>query len=404
VAEVLRAAGHQAYLAGGCVRDALLGVEPKDYDITTDATPEQVARLFRRTILVGAAFGVVKVVLGKDRDYEVATFRTDGTYTDGRRPDAVAYAKTAEEDVLRRDFTLNALLMDPRDDSILDFVGGRQDLEAGLIRAVGVPEARFQEDRLRMLRAVRFAARFGFGIEAETRAAIHHQAAALTDVSVERISAELEGILKSERPGLGFELLAETGLLVPALPHLAGQAPEARARMQAALTRLPEAARALGPDDRVIVAWALTLEGRGPDEVDAALRSMKLSREQLRGVKALLLAQGELTSMDDPKGAAAVGLLARPDAPLALAYQAALLGADHPAVARARAVQADLLEHPLPPRPLVTGADLQGLGLRPGPHFKGLMDAVDVEVLERRIHDKAEALAFVQARLGATGE
>ncbi|MCA9551942.1 MAG: CCA tRNA nucleotidyltransferase, partial [Myxococcales bacterium] len=259
VAEVLRAAGHQAYLAGGCVRDALLGVEPKDYDITTDATPEQVARLFRRTILVGAAFGVVKVVLGKDRDYEVATFRTDGTYTDGRRPDAVAYAKTAEEDVLRRDFTLNALLMDPRDDSILDFVGGRQDLEAGLIRAVGVPEARFQEDRLRMLRAVRFAARFGFAIEAETRAAIQHQAAALTDVSVERISAELEGIFKSERPGLGFELLAETGLLVPALPHLAGQAPEARARMQAALTRLPEAAQALGPDDRVIVAWALTL-------------------------------------------------------------------------------------------------------------------------------------------------
>ena len=161
VAAILREGGHQAYFAGGCVRDALLGQRPKDYDIATDATPERVAALFRRTVLVGAAFGVVKVLLGR-REYEVATFRTEGQYTDGRRPDAVAYATDPEEDVRRRDFTVNALLMDPRDDRVVDYVGGQADLQVGVISAVGDPIERFHEDRLRMLRAVRFAARLGF--------------------------------------------------------------------------------------------------------------------------------------------------------------------------------------------------------------------------------------------------
>jgi poly(A) polymerase len=398
VADVLRQAGFQAYFAGGCVRDGLLGVPCKDYDITTDATPEQVAKLFRRTIMVGAAFGVVKVVLGKDRDYEVATFRSDGVYSDGRRPDEVAYSKTPKEDVERRDFTINALLMDPRDDSVLDLVGGKEDLEAGRIRAVGEPARRFAEDRLRMLRAVRFAARFGFEVEPETWAAIQTHANHLSDVSVERISAELEGIFRSARPGLGFSLIVDGGLLPGALPHAAGRDEAGLARVQDALTRLPDATEGVDPSERVIVAWALTLEGSSPRAADAALRQMKLSREQMRAVKALLEAQPVLEDMSSPESAAVRRLLAGPDADVLSAFQRALLGPEAAPVQAADAVQADLRDRPLPPRPLLTGADLTKLGMQPGRHFKDLLDAVDDAVLERRITTKDEAIALVRAR------
>ncbi len=399
VAQVLRDAGFAAYFAGGCVRDKLLGLTPKDYDITTDARPEQVAKLFRRTIMVGAAFGVVKVVLGKGRDYEVATFRSDGEYTDGRRPTDVQYAKTAQEDVERRDLTINGLLMDPADDSIIDLVQGRADLDAGLIRAVGDPQVRFSEDRLRMLRAVRFAARFGFEIEAETQAAIVDNAAHLADVSVERISQELEGIFKSDRPGLGYSLLVQTGLLGPAMPFSRSRDEQGIERVQVALTRLGEACAELSTEQRIMVGWALVLEGASPKQADAAMRDMKLSREQMRGVKGLLGAQQTLTHMAPEQGAEVVRLFDGPDASLLSAFQAALLGSDHEAVHSAQRVQAALRASPLPARPIITGADLKSIGLRPGRHFKDLLDAVDVEVLERRVLDKASALAFVQEKL-----
>lgn len=399
VAAVLREAGFQAYFAGGCVRDGLLGVEPKDFDITTDATPEQVAKLFRRTLMVGAAFGVVKVVLGKARDYEVATFRADGDYSDGRRPDEVSYSKTAKEDVERRDFTVNALLMDPATDEIVDFVGGRADLEAQVIRAVGDPAVRFAEDRLRMLRAVRFAARFGFAIEPDTFSAMQANAEHLAAVSVERISAELEGIFKSARPGHGFDLLEQSGLRPRALPHARGDDPAKVARMQAAFDRLPEATAGLDVADRVIVGWALTLEGSTSKAADASLRAMKLSKEQMRGVKGLLDAQAVLTSMQDPASADVMRLIASPEAPRLLAFAHALLGAEAPEVGRLEQAREALAQAPLPARPVITGADLTKLGLRPGRHFKALLDAVDVEVLERRVTTKQEAIRFVQARL-----
>jgi len=399
VAQVLRDAGFVAYFAGGCVRDKLLGLTPKDYDITTDARPEQVAKLFRRTIMVGAAFGVVKVVLGKGRDYEVATFRSDGEYADGRRPTDVQYATTAQEDVERRDLTINGLLMDPADDSIIDLVQGRADLEAGLIRAVGDPQVRFSEDRLRMLRAVRFAARFGFEIEADTQAAIVDNAAHLADVSVERISQELEGIFKSDRPGLGYALLVQTGLLGPAMPFSRSRDEPGLERVQAALTRLGEACAELSTEQRIMVGWALVLEGATPAEADAAMRDMKLSREQIRGVKGLLGAQQTLTHMMPEHGAEVVRLFDGPDASLLSAFQGALLGSEHEAVHSAQRVRAALKASPLPTRPIITGADLKSIGLRPGRHFKDLLDAVDVEVLERRVLDKASALAFVQEQL-----
>lgn len=400
VAHVLREAGYEAFFAGGCVRDALLGVAPKDFDITTNATPEQVAKLFRRTVMVGAAFGVVKVVLGKDKDYEVATYRSDGEYSDGRRPDGVVYAETAKEDVERRDFTINALLMDPRTDEIVDHVGGEADLEAGLIRAVGDPAVRFAEDRLRMLRAVRFAARFGFDIEAETLAAMAANAEHLSDVSKERVSAELEGILSAAQPGLGYRLLLETGLLEHALPAAKGQSVSTRRMVQDALSRLPEAAQGLTRSERVIVGWALLLAGSDPKAAEVAARDMKLSREQIRGVKSLLAAQDTLTRMEAPESAEVMRLLTSKEAPLSLALQRARLGPEAEAVARAEAARADLEARPLPPRPLITGQDLTKMGLKPGRHFKALLDAVDDAVLERRIATKDEALALVRDELG----
>src|ERR1700687_732110 len=189
IIRTLRNAGHQAYLVGGCVRDLLLGREPADYDVTTDATPDEVMRIFPETYAVGAQCGVVR---GRVRDVggntvEVATFRSAIGYSDGRHPDQVRFSKSAQEDVERRDFTLNGLLLDSLGNEVLDFVGGRKDLDAGIIRTIGRPEVRFAEDKLRMLRAVRFAARFGYTIEPETFTAIQRLAAGIHQVSRERV-------------------------------------------------------------------------------------------------------------------------------------------------------------------------------------------------------------------------
>jgi poly(A) polymerase len=227
----LRALGHMAYFAGGCVRDLLLGVVPKDFDVATSATPELVLAAFPRTESVGAHFGVVLVIdhLAHERvTTEVATFRHDGAYTDGRRPDAVQFSLDPREDVLRRDFTINGLLLDAMafeagdrlEDCVLDYVGGRGDLHARLIRAIGEPKLRFAEDKLRMLRAVRFAARLGFVIERRTVDAIWQQAATIEVVSAERVRDELTRILTEGGARRGFELLDETRLLAEILPEV----------------------------------------------------------------------------------------------------------------------------------------------------------------------------------------
>src|SRR5262252_2538906 len=231
VVRELRRHGFQSYLAGGCVRDMLLGHEPTDYDVTTDATPDQVMRIFPDTYAVGAQFGVVLVPVPKDgrgfepaappHPIEVATFRNDGIYSDGRHPDQVQYSKSPEEDVQRRDFTINGLLMDPlENDRVLDFVGGRADLSAGIVRAIGEPERRFQEDKLRMLRAVRFATRFRYTIDPPTFAAIQKLAPMLHQVSRERVRDELTKMLTEGHARQAFELLDQSGLLNEVLPEI----------------------------------------------------------------------------------------------------------------------------------------------------------------------------------------
>ena len=225
ICRTLRAAGHQAYLVGGCVRDIVLGREPVDYDVATDATPDRVQQLFPRSLAVGAQFGVI-VVTGEGEteagtQVEVATFRSDVGYSDGRHPDRVIYSKSPEEDVRRRDFTINALLLDPETGEVLDFVGGRKDLDAGIIRAIGDPEQRFREDKLRMIRAVRFAARFGYAIEDATFAAIANLAPQIHQVSAERLRDELTKLLTEGAARRGFELLDATRLLPEVLPEIA---------------------------------------------------------------------------------------------------------------------------------------------------------------------------------------
>jgi poly(A) polymerase len=215
----LRGAGYQAVLAGGCVRDLLLKRDPVDYDVATDATPDQVMSLFPDSLAVGAQFGVVQV-LRDDRKVEVATFRADTGYSDGRHPDGVAYTKSARQDVQRRDFTINGLLMRPETGEVLDFVGGQDDLQAGVIRAIGEPDRRFHEDQLRLMRAVRFAARFAFAIAPETSAAIGRQAHKVRSISAERLRDELTKILTEGASRRGFELLDHTGLLVEVLPEV----------------------------------------------------------------------------------------------------------------------------------------------------------------------------------------
>ncbi|MGB6200024.1 MAG: CCA tRNA nucleotidyltransferase, partial [Candidatus Acidiferrales bacterium] len=220
ICEVLSSNGHQAYLVGGCVRDLELGREPADFDVATDAVPERVVELFPGSLTIGAKFGVI-LVHEDDADVEVATFRSDVGYSDGRHPDHVIFSRTAEEDVRRRDFTINGLLLDPRTKQVLDFVGGRDDLRAGLVRAIGDPDRRFAEDKLRMLRAVRFAARFGYRIEPATFNAIRKRASEIKEVSAERIRDELTRVLTEGAARRAFELLDETGLLAPLLPGIA---------------------------------------------------------------------------------------------------------------------------------------------------------------------------------------
>ncbi|MFO0929593.1 MAG: CCA tRNA nucleotidyltransferase [Gemmataceae bacterium] len=220
VIRTLRGAGFEAYLAGGCVRDELLGLPPKDYDVATSARPEQVRGLFMRTVAVGAAFGVIEVLGPRPIRVEVASFRTDGVYSDGRRPDSIVYS-SAEEDAKRRDFTINGMFFDPVENRVIDYVGGQSDLGARVLRAIGDPHARFHEDRLRILRAVRIAARFGLTIDPATEAAVRRMGPQLArGVSAERIADELRKMLVDRHRAAAMRLLMDLGLAAVVMPEL----------------------------------------------------------------------------------------------------------------------------------------------------------------------------------------
>lgn len=396
VVRKLRAAGFEAVLAGGCVRDQLLGLVPKDYDVATNATPEQVREVFgrRRTIPVGAAFGVIAVPGPKPAGtVEVATFRRDVSYSDGRRPDAVAFT-TAEEDAQRRDFTINGLFYDPVDDRVLDYVGGQADLRRGVVRAIGEPRERFAEDKLRMLRAVRIAAAFDFALDSETLAAIQRMAGEILVVSAERIAAELRRMLTDPRRERAIALLAESRLLAVLLP----EAGEGAALDSPPLVRAKRLVAALETPTFPLALAALLFALGANDRVVAIGRRWRLSNDEIERAAYLV---AHATALD------AAATLAWPKVQRMLIHS---FGAEHAAlhVARAKigegnadavAFCRERLAWPaekLNPPPLLTGDDLKRHGIRPGPRFKTLLDEVRDAQLEGRVGTREEALRLAE--------
>lgn len=390
----LQSDGFVAYLAGGCVRDGLLGRPPKDFDVATNATPETVRQIFghRRTLAFGASFGVIGVLGTGKEPTEVATFRSDGTYSDGRRPDHVHFG-SAEQDALRRDYTINGLFYDPVEDRVIDFVDGRADLANRVVRAIGDPYLRIAEDKLRMLRAVRFAATLGFSIDHVTTDAIRRLADQVIVTSGERIGAELQRMLGNRGAPIAIELLADTHLLAVIWPGICNDFPSLeRAVRLAGAVQPPDfaacvaaivAANAQQPTEMVeqlVLVWKLSCDQR--DAIDQAIRHRDMilaaDSKPWSVIQPLLMLQHRET------------ILAAAQA-WALAGQFPLGGVDF---CRNRIANwpADRLD----PAPLLTGEDLIALGHKPGPAFKPLLAAVRAAQLDGEITSQAEAMKRVE--------
>jgi poly(A) polymerase len=426
----LRQAGHQALWAGGCVRDELLGRVPKDYDVATDATPEQVRRLFRRTVAVGAAFGVVEVLGPRPLKVQVATFRSDVSYSDGRRPDQVVFS-SPREDAERRDFTINGMFFDPIDNRLIDYVGGRADLEARTLRAIGDPATRFREDKLRLLRAVRIATGFDLTLDPATADAVRAMAAQIVVVSAERIAEELRRLLTYRQRARGLKLLDDTGLAAVLLPEVAA--------MKGIPQGLPAAPTGdlwdhvmrvldlLGAGVSFPLAFAALLhdvgkprtiartaerytfyhhEHVGRDVASEICLRLKLSNEERERVEWLVEKHQYLADAAQMRPAKLKQVLIHPGIRELLALHradalASAHGTEH--VAYCERLLAQWTEADLNPPPLLTGDDLKAHGLEPGPVFKRLLDAVREAQLDGTITTTEQATEFVRRLLeGAT--
>jgi len=431
----LRRRGFQAYFAGGCVRDTLLGVAPADYDVATDATPSEVMRIFPDTYAVGAQFGVVLVPAPENLPLpptpsehpnyvEVATFRNDGSYSDGRHPDQVSYSKDPEEDVQRRDFTVNGLLMDPLDhDRVLDFVGGRDDLRAGIIRAIGNAEHRFQEDKLRMLRAVRFAARFHYLIEPQTFAAIRKLAPLIHQVSHERVRDELTKMLTEGHARSSFELLDSTGLLREVLPeidrmHGVEQPPQFHPEGDVWIHTLLLLEK-LPPHCSRTLAWGTLLHDVGkpstfrvaPDRIrfdghvevgtrmaEEICHRLHFSNEDTRQIAALVANHMRFADAARMKESTLKRFLRLPKFDEHLELHRLDCLSSHGNLALydfVRERREHISEEEIRPTPLLTGNDLIELGYKPGPEFRDMLSAIEDAQLEGSLHTREEALSFV---------
>lgn len=393
IIETLRAAGHVALLAGGCVRDALLGRTPKDYDVVTDALPARVAELFRRTEQVGAKFGVVLVHLG-EAAIEVATFRSDGSYSDGRHPDAVVFGNQVD-DAKRRDFTINGMFYDVLEDRVIDHVGGRHDLEGKVVRAIGDPDRRFEEDHLRMLRAVRFAARLGFAIEADTLGAIRRHAHRLPTISTERIREECRLILTHPTRAVGWELMVSTGLADHWL-HGVRFSRERSEQIAAHLEALPRRAG-------FAVVLAVLLGQSSPKAAEALCRGFTCPNAESAAVRWLL---AQWPRARDPDGLELADIkLLRADRrfdDLCRLLAAERIATRSPSdaydtlLARARAIP----PAEVAPPPLVNGDDLLARNVPQGPVYARILDAVYRAQLNNEIADRRSALARLESLIG----
>jgi len=418
----LKSCGYQAYFVGGCVRDLLLGGQPKDYDIATDARPDEITALFPNSGLVGAHFGVV-LVRQLGAQVEVATFRRDHAYVDGRHPAGVDFETDARQDVLRRDFTINALLLDPDRDEVLDFVGGRDDLRDHIVRAIGDPKARFQEDHLRMLRAVRFAARLGYRIDQVTFDAIRQLHSLIQAVSAERLRDELVRILTEGGARRGFELLDEAGLLSEILPEVAAmkgvaQPPEfhpegdvwTHTLLLLENLRNPSPTLALGallhdvgkpPTFRL--ADRIRFDGhveKGVEMATGILNRLRFSNDQIRQVTALVANHMRFKDAPRMKVSTLKRFLRLENFPEHLELHRLDCVSSHSHLENYRFMQQKMEELPqqeLKPPPLITGNQLIGAGYQPGPAFARILAFVEEAQLEADIRSAEAAMAMVLA-------
>jgi poly(A) polymerase len=452
IVRTLRLRGHQAYFNGGCVRDLLLGREPADYDVATDATPQQVMHIFPRTFAVGEQFGVVlvpdspseqclagEVVRRSTGAVEVATFRSDVGYSDGRHPDEVRFSKDPREDVQRRDFTINGMLLDPlvldattfdpllpdaTTNGILDFVGGRDDLKAGIIRAIGEPERRFSEDKLRMLRAVRFAARFDYQIDPSTFLAIKRLAPQISQVSQERVRDELTKMLTEGRAQRAFQLLDETGLLREVLPEISKmkgveQPPQYHPEGDVFVHTLLLLDKLPAGSSKTL-AWGALLHDVGkpptfrvaPDRIRfdghveigvkmaaEICRRLRFSNDETDQILALVDNHMRFGDVQRMKQSTLKRFLRLPafDEHLELhridcLSSHGLLDAYNYASEQLRSTPAEAMR----PAPLITGDDLIAAGYQPGPRFKEILGAIEDAQLEGRLASSEAAMEFVR--------
>ena len=423
IVQQLRAEGHESFLAGGCVRDMLLNKEPQDYDIATSAKPEDVQRIFPATVPVGAQFGVILVVID-GAPFEVASFRHDGPYLDGRRPSAVRYG-TLEEDIRRRDFTINGMVYDPFADRVIDLVGGQDDLRRGVVRAIGDPQTRFEEDRLRMIRAVRFAASLRFEIDAPTFAAIHDLAPSIAVVSWERIGDEVTRILTEGGAQRGFELLDRSGLLQIILPEIIAmkgteQSPEYHPEGDVFTHTLLLLSHLESPSETLAYGCLLhdvakpncirrdgdriTFYGhteQGAEMAEAILKRLKrgravwervayLVRNHLRLVQAPQMRLSTLKRFLREDGIEELLELARIDALSS--------NGDMSYYQFCQTRRGELREEEIRPEPLVRGGDLIELGFKPGPRFKEILRQVEDAQLGGELHSRDQALEWIRSK------
>jgi poly(A) polymerase len=436
IVQRLRRADHVAYFAGGCVRDMVRGVEPHDYDIATDATPEQVQQLFPKTIPVGAQFGVVLVVEG-GHQFEVATFRSDEAYVDGRRPTSVRYG-SPEHDAQRRDFTINGLFFDPIAGEIIDFIGGRADIERQLVRTIGEARQRFAEDKLRLLRCVRFASNLRFQVEPATFAAVKEMAGQIQVVSAERIREELIKILTRSNAGRGLELMDQSGVLPEVLPEVAAmkgveQPPEFHpegdvfTHTKLMLDLMSEAARpAVAPyHDPVVLAFAVLLHDvgkpptfeRAPDRIrfnehdrvgaeiaEKILRRLRFPNDEIEKIVLCVREHMRFQYVKEMRPAKLKRILARETFADELELHRIDCEASHRNLENYDFLKAKAAELPaevVKPAPLLTGHDLLALGLKPGPRVGKILREVEELQLEERLRSREEALAYARQQLAA---
>lgn len=425
VVSELRNAGHKAYCVGGCVRDTLLKIAPKEYDITSSATPEEVSKIFPHTVPIGVTFGVILVIIGQYK-FEVATFRKDLSYSDGRHPDSVTYSTLEQEDVLRRDFTINGMLYDPIEEEVIDHVGGIDDLENKIIRTIGDPYERFNEDKLRMMRAVRFNSRYNFELDLNTFQAIEKLAPEITQVSSERIRDEIIKIITQKNPGHGLKMLSECGLLKYVLSDVeimngVEQPPQFHPEGDVFIHTCLVLDKLFQNEDGVVspeLAMGALLHDvgkpptfsvsdrirfNGHDKLGAEMskkicRDLKLSNKQIEIIYSLIREHLKFKDVSKMKKSTLKRFIGMPHFEEHMALHLADCQASHGITDAYDFIMekfSEFEEEEIKPAPLLSGKELIEMGYKPGPLFSEILNFVEEAQLEGEIEDVEDARKIV---------